>query len=81
MSVELVVVLSLLVRGRSHSKSGSALDDRREVLQFSESLGEGIFRFLADGRLEINTATGYDARPVEFLTGYDLTMLTLRRAD
>ena len=42
---------------------------------------EGIFRFLADGTLEINTATGYDARPVEFLTGYDLTMLTLRRAD
>jgi hypothetical protein len=42
---------------------------------------EGIFRFLADGALEINTATGYDARPVEFLTGYDLTMLTLRRAD
>jgi len=42
---------------------------------------EGIFRFHADGTLEINTATGYDARPVEFLTGYDLTMLTLRRAD
>ncbi len=42
---------------------------------------EGIFRFLADGALEINTATGYDARPLEFLTGYDLTMLTLRRAD
>jgi len=42
---------------------------------------EGIYRFHADGSLVINTATGYDARPVEFMTGYDLTMLTLRRAD
>ena len=42
---------------------------------------EGIFRFQADGRLQINTATGYDARPLEFLTGYDLTMLTLSRVD
>ena len=42
---------------------------------------EGILRFLANDVLEINTATGYDARPVEFLTGYDLTMLTLRRSD
>ena len=42
---------------------------------------EGIFRFRADGRLEINTATGYDARPEEFLTGYDLTMLTLSRVE
>lgn len=42
---------------------------------------EGIFRFQADGRLQINTATGYDARPLEFLTGYDLTMLTLSRVE
>jgi len=42
---------------------------------------EGIYRFHADGSLEINTATGYDARPVEFMTGYDLTLLTLRHAN
>jgi len=40
---------------------------------------EGIYRFHADGRLEINTAQGHDARPVDFLSGYDLTLMTLRR--
>ena len=39
---------------------------------------EGIYRFHADGSLEINTAQGSDARPVEFMTGYDLTLMTLR---
>ena len=42
---------------------------------------EGIFRFHADGSLEINTAQGADARPVEFMTGYDLTLMTLRRTN
>ena len=40
---------------------------------------EGIYRFNPDGRLEINTAQGLDARPVDFLSGYDLTLMTLRR--
>jgi len=40
---------------------------------------EGIYRFSADGRLEINTAQGLEARPVDFLPGYDLTLMTLRR--
>lgn len=40
---------------------------------------EGIYRFNPDGRLEINTAQGHDARPVDFLSGYDLTLMTLRR--
>ena len=40
---------------------------------------EGIYRFHPDGRLEINTAQGHDARPVDFLSGYDLTLMTLRR--
>jgi len=40
---------------------------------------EGIYRFNPDGRLEINTAQGHDARPVGFLSGYDLTLMTLRR--
>ena len=42
---------------------------------------EGIYRFHEDGALEINTATGHDARPVEFMSGYDLTMVTLRRTN
>lgn len=40
---------------------------------------EGIYRFHPDGRLEINTAQGLDARPVDYLPGYDLTLMTLRR--
>lgn len=40
---------------------------------------EGIYRFHPDGRLEFNTAQGHDARPVDFLSGYDLTLMTLRR--
>jgi uncharacterized protein (TIGR03067 family) len=40
---------------------------------------EGIYRFHPDGRLEINTAQGLDARPVDFLSGYDLTLMTLKR--
>ncbi|MBH98521.1 MAG: hypothetical protein CMM56_08725 [Rhodospirillaceae bacterium] len=42
---------------------------------------EGIYRFGSDDTLVINTATGHDARPLEFMTGYDLTMITLRRAN
>jgi len=40
---------------------------------------EGIFRFQPDGRLQINTAQGMDARPVDYLPGYDLTTMTLTR--
>ena len=40
---------------------------------------EGIYRFQPDGRLEINTAQGLEGRPVDFLAGYDLTLMTLRR--
>jgi len=40
---------------------------------------EGIYRLQPDGRLEINTAQGLDARPVDFVSGYDLTLMTLRR--
>ena len=40
---------------------------------------EGIYRMQPDGRLQINTAQGLDARPVEFVSGYDLTLMTLRR--
>jgi hypothetical protein len=40
---------------------------------------EGIYRVQPDGRLEINTAQGLDARPVDFVAGYDLTLMTLRR--
>jgi uncharacterized protein (TIGR03067 family) len=39
---------------------------------------EGMYRFNADGSLDIITAQGADARPVEFMTGYDLTLMTLR---
>jgi|TARA_B110000263_G_scaffold226253_1_gene217747 uncharacterized protein (TIGR03067 family) len=42
---------------------------------------EGIYRFNSDGSLEINTAGGHDGRPLEFMTGYDLTMLTLKRTN
>jgi uncharacterized protein (TIGR03067 family) len=42
---------------------------------------EGIYRFHTDGSLEINTAGGHDGRPLEFMTGYDLTMLTLKRTN
>ena len=42
---------------------------------------DGIYRFHADGSLEINTAQGADARTVEFMTGYDLTLVTLRRTN
>lgn len=42
---------------------------------------DGIYRFHEDGSLEINTAQGADARPVEFMTGYDLTLMTLRRTN
>ena len=42
---------------------------------------EGIYRFNSDGSLEINTAGGHDRRPLEFMTGYDLTMLTLTRTN
>ena len=40
---------------------------------------EGIYRFQSDGRLEINTAQGLEARPTDFLSGYDLTLMTLSR--
>ena len=40
---------------------------------------QGIYRFQPDGRLEINTAQGLEARPADFLSGYDLTLMTLRR--
>jgi uncharacterized protein (TIGR03067 family) len=40
---------------------------------------EGIFRFHPDGRLEINTAQGLEGRPVDYLPGYDLTLMTLKR--
>lgn len=40
---------------------------------------EGIYRFHSDGRLEINTAQGLEARPTDFLSGYDLTLMTLSR--
>jgi hypothetical protein len=40
---------------------------------------EGIYLFQPDGRLQINTAQGLDARPVDFLPGYDLTLMTLKR--
>ena len=40
---------------------------------------EGIYRFQPDGRLEINTAQGLEGRPVDFVAGYDLTLMTLRR--
>lgn len=40
---------------------------------------EGIYRLQPDGRLEINTAQGLEARPVDFVAGYDLTLMTLRR--
>jgi uncharacterized protein (TIGR03067 family) len=40
---------------------------------------EGIFRFNSDGTLEICTAEGHDSRPTEFLSGYDLTLMKLRR--
>lgn len=39
---------------------------------------EGIFRFDGD-TLEICTAEGHDARPTEFMSGYDLTLMKLRR--
>lgn len=39
---------------------------------------EGIFRWDGD-TLEICTAEGHDARPTEFLSGYDLTLMKLRR--
>jgi uncharacterized protein (TIGR03067 family) len=39
---------------------------------------EGIFRWDGDV-LEICTAEGHDARPTEFLSGYDLTLMKLRR--
>jgi uncharacterized protein (TIGR03067 family) len=39
---------------------------------------EGIFRWDGD-MLEICTAEGHDARPTEFLSGYDLTLMKLRR--
>lgn len=40
---------------------------------------EGIYRVQPDGRLQINTAQGLDARPADFVAGYDLTLMTLRR--
>ena len=39
---------------------------------------EGIFRITGD-TLEINTTTGHDARPSEFISGYDLTLMKLKR--
>lgn len=39
---------------------------------------EGIFRFVGD-TLEINTAQGHEARPTEFLSGYDLILMKLQR--
>lgn len=39
---------------------------------------EGIYRFNGDV-LEINTSQGHDARPTEFLSGYDLVLMKLRR--
>ena len=40
---------------------------------------QGIFRIQPDGRLQINTAQGHEARPVDYLPGYDLTLMTLKR--
>ena len=40
---------------------------------------QGIFRIQPDGRLQINTAQGLEARPVDYLPGYDLTLMTLTR--
>ena len=40
---------------------------------------QGIFRIQPDGRLQINTAQGLEARPVDYLPGYDLTLMTLKR--
>ena len=40
---------------------------------------EGIYRIQPDGRLQINTAQGLEARPVDYLPGYDLTVMTLKR--
>jgi uncharacterized protein (TIGR03067 family) len=39
---------------------------------------QGIFRWDGD-KLEICHAEGHDARPTEFLSGYDLTLMKLRR--
>lgn len=39
---------------------------------------QGIFRWDGD-KLEICQAEGHDARPTEFLSGYDLTLMRLRR--
>jgi len=39
---------------------------------------EGIYRFAGD-TLEINTAQGHEARPSEFLSGYDLILMKLQR--
>lgn len=39
---------------------------------------EGIYRFTGD-TLEINTSQGHDARPSEFLSGYDLILMKLQR--
>ncbi len=40
-----------------------------------------IYRFNSDGSLEINTTEGHEARPEEFLSGDDLTLMNLRRAN
>jgi uncharacterized protein (TIGR03067 family) len=39
---------------------------------------EGSYRMIGD-TLEIVTTTGHDARPTAFRTGYDITLMKLRR--
>ncbi len=78
-------------RGQRASWSGTyRVDPKAGTIDFAFSgknltrphegdVWEGIFRIQPDGRLQINTAQGHEARPVDYLPGYDLTFMTLTR--
>jgi len=81
----------LIDRGQRASWSGTyRVDPKAGTIDFAFSgknltrphegdVWEGIFRIQPDGRLQINTAQGHEARPVDYLPGYDLTLMTLTR--
>ena len=81
----------LIDRGQRASWSGTyRVDPKAGTIDFAFSgknltrphegdVWEGIFRIQPDGRLQINTAQGHEARPVDYLPGYDLTFMTLTR--
>jgi uncharacterized protein (TIGR03067 family) len=78
-------------RGQRASWSGTyRVDPKAGTIDFSFTgknltrphegdVWQGIFRIQPDGRLQINTAQGHEARPVDYLPGYDLTLMTLKR--